>query len=91
MVKLSANDRGSILFWVDVRAGALTSLAKELIADVARSRRQPDAARFMPGCPIYFSLVANGEMTGSFLRDEYRIAHLPSRFGVLGLDLFPEL
>jgi hypothetical protein len=49
-----------------------------------------NASRLTPCRLVDLFLVADGETTGRFIRDEYSVAHLPARSAVPGFDLFPE-
>src|SRR5262249_12752334 len=64
---------------------------KQLVADIARGRRQAEAPRLAPLGPVDFLLVTDLQGAGDLLGDEDRIVHPAARAMVLCRHLFPEL
>src|SRR5262249_15616671 len=73
------------------RRAEMASAREKLVADVARCRRQADAARLAPGGSVDLFLVADLQAAGNLLGHEDRIAHLTAGHAVLGLHFLPEL
>src|ERR1700752_5242368 len=69
----------------------MSSARKQLVANVARCRRQADTARLAPGRPVDLFLVADLQAARNLLGDEDRVAHPAARLAIPGLHFLPEL
>ena len=66
-------------------------LRKQLVADVARRRRQPQPSGLAPGGLVDLLLVSDLQLTGCLHRQENRVVHLPPGSAVFPLEFLPEL